>query len=413
MADGSVSTLSNPVTGTGTTNFIPKFTGSTTLGNSLVYDNGTNVGIGTTSPSYKLDVNGTGRFTSNVTINSDDTGVIVDVASRHGLMKYYLYSTGLVGANTGTDNNISTWLGRFSGSITSPTQVFQDLVVMNSGNVGIGTTSPGSKLEIVGDNNVLSAVSKTGDTSLPTKNIASLTGVYNNGSNGHQLYINSTAELGPWEFNMTKTWGGFLTFGVSGDGTARTRALYVNGNGYVGVNVNPVSGDRFEVAGSVRIHTGNNWDAIQIYSDGANGYIQGLGDETGLRIRSEYGNILLADNRGKVGIGIASPTALFHVANSGRMLGVLRIQGTNRTSFYDDTFAVNNDGGGADGFIYGSNVGGSFPFDGYGEVIIQANPRTGYSNGISLVTGTTSPSIKVRVTEAGNVGIGTSTPQVK
>jgi hypothetical protein len=51
MADGSVSTLTNPVTGTGTTNYLPKFTGSTTIGNSQVFDNGTNVGIGTASVS--------------------------------------------------------------------------------------------------------------------------------------------------------------------------------------------------------------------------------------------------------------------------------------------------------------------------------------------------------------------------
>ncbi len=40
-----------PVSGTGTTNYLPKFTGSTALGNSLVYDNGTNVLIGTTTAS--------------------------------------------------------------------------------------------------------------------------------------------------------------------------------------------------------------------------------------------------------------------------------------------------------------------------------------------------------------------------
>jgi hypothetical protein len=43
----------------GTTNYISKFTSSNTLGNSLIYDNGTNVGIGTTAPGYKLHVNGT------------------------------------------------------------------------------------------------------------------------------------------------------------------------------------------------------------------------------------------------------------------------------------------------------------------------------------------------------------------
>ena len=49
-----------PANANGTTNYLSKFTGSTTLGNSLVYDNGTNVLIGTTTdPNYaKLVVSG-------------------------------------------------------------------------------------------------------------------------------------------------------------------------------------------------------------------------------------------------------------------------------------------------------------------------------------------------------------------
>jgi hypothetical protein len=46
------------VSGSGTTNYIAKWTGSTSLGNSIIYDNGTNVGIGTTPTNYRLTVNG-------------------------------------------------------------------------------------------------------------------------------------------------------------------------------------------------------------------------------------------------------------------------------------------------------------------------------------------------------------------
>jgi hypothetical protein len=46
------------ISGSGTTNYIAKWTDSTSLGNSIIYDNGTNVGIGTTAPGAKLDVVG-------------------------------------------------------------------------------------------------------------------------------------------------------------------------------------------------------------------------------------------------------------------------------------------------------------------------------------------------------------------
>ena len=45
------------VTGSGTSNFIPRWTGTTALGNSLIQDNGTNIGVNTTpSSSYKMSI---------------------------------------------------------------------------------------------------------------------------------------------------------------------------------------------------------------------------------------------------------------------------------------------------------------------------------------------------------------------
>ena len=55
---GAQSILTNPITGTGTTNYALKFLSGGVVGDSLIYDDGTNVGIGTTSPSEKLDVSG-------------------------------------------------------------------------------------------------------------------------------------------------------------------------------------------------------------------------------------------------------------------------------------------------------------------------------------------------------------------
>jgi hypothetical protein len=44
--------------GTGTTNYLPKFTGSTTIGNSQVFDDGTNIGINQAIPTRTLDILG-------------------------------------------------------------------------------------------------------------------------------------------------------------------------------------------------------------------------------------------------------------------------------------------------------------------------------------------------------------------
>ncbi len=52
---GGVSVASG---GSGTANYLSKFTGATTLGNSQIFDNGSTVGVGTTGGSAKLQVNG-------------------------------------------------------------------------------------------------------------------------------------------------------------------------------------------------------------------------------------------------------------------------------------------------------------------------------------------------------------------
>lgn len=73
------------VGGGGTTNYLAKFTGAATVGNSQIYDNGANVqitgnlGIGW-SPIYKLDVNGTAYLGGNTTI-AGGVGISGDITA--------------------------------------------------------------------------------------------------------------------------------------------------------------------------------------------------------------------------------------------------------------------------------------------------------------------------------------------
>jgi hypothetical protein len=58
----------SPITGSGSTNYVAKFTGTTTLGNSIIYDTGTNVGIGTTNPGEKLEVSGNIKLSGYINV---------------------------------------------------------------------------------------------------------------------------------------------------------------------------------------------------------------------------------------------------------------------------------------------------------------------------------------------------------
>jgi hypothetical protein len=83
--------LSVGANGSGATNYITKWSSAGALGNSMVFDNGTSVGIGTTNPSKKLDVSGemqatgtgTNYFAGNVGIGTSSPAVTaaLDISS--------------------------------------------------------------------------------------------------------------------------------------------------------------------------------------------------------------------------------------------------------------------------------------------------------------------------------------------
>jgi hypothetical protein len=85
--------LTNPVTGTGTTNKLPKLTGTSTLGDSNVSDNGTVVSIATDASINGLSVGrGPGNFDSNTVVGLNALATIstgtLNTAVGHQALRY-------------------------------------------------------------------------------------------------------------------------------------------------------------------------------------------------------------------------------------------------------------------------------------------------------------------------------------
>lgn len=140
------SALTNPVTGTGTSGYLPKFTGASTIGDSLIYDNGTSVGINTTSPdsNYKLQVvNGIktnyARIDGRMFVTNE--AVYGDMTSTAGMMSFGYDPTGQEAVIRSRNYTTSA-----NTKLTFDASQFS----FQNGNVGIGISSPTRRLIVYG-----------------------------------------------------------------------------------------------------------------------------------------------------------------------------------------------------------------------------------------------------------------------
>ena len=131
------------LSGLGTANYLSKWSDTSTLADSILYEDSNKIGLGTTSPYTQLHIynNSEGPIISLSGLDSHYRGLTIKNTSSA--------EQWFVGSN---DNN--NFVIRQGGSTNL-------LTASSSGNVGIGTTTPGAKLDVNGSLAVRGAVSFT------------------------------------------------------------------------------------------------------------------------------------------------------------------------------------------------------------------------------------------------------------
>ena len=331
---------------------------------------GGNVGIGTTAPSNKLDVNGTIRA----------QGAITSVLPSSG-------GTFLSIGHTGNEN----W--SFDAKSGSGSTDYVDFGLAGStrcmtwqedGNVGIGTTAPSQRLHIVG--NALYMTDGTYGGFLGKGNT-----VFSGGA-ANDLALRSQAGLklgaGGNNIHMSITTAGNVGIGT----TAPTHKLHVETTGAKAFFLNRNSGSN-----AANLNEYSTHHSLSILNRTSGSYLNfgGNSNHTGIQATDSAGsatakNISLNPYGGNVGIGTTAPLALLHLKSTAT--------GSTPTLIFENTNnaqTMNID--------YYSNAG-------------SVQSRISYVEGpgaFSFIPNVSNANSAMYINYAGNVGIGTTTPHQK
>ncbi len=366
--------LTNPATGTGTNNYVARWTGTSSLSTGVLYDNATNVGIGTNIPLSLLSIGEGSLVNHNIPVQISTGGpgtekwYGINKNGNYGFVAGFVYDQGAVLRVCTTDPLILQ---------TNNTQ--EAMRIDSSQRVGIGDTDPGNhygesnRLVIRNDNNGLTALSVTNATVGASAVVRiGMIGGTGNSYTRHELYdnngnpyLNHNIGQGVKNYNIRMGVGGNTVMVLSGSSTGATVGVGISAGA-----VSPYSAGGYGwlvtngSSGAVFSHAQSGTELFRIQSDGAAHNILGISNVPMIFKTVSY-EAMRIDTSQRIGIGTTITSNKLSVYDSSQDQIYIRGTSTNRSGIrIDNTAGYQSQillaDGGADKWQFGKQTDNTF-----------------------------------------------------